>query len=144
MRGTGVPPILLDSDLAVDAGLDSLALAEVADRLDHVFGVALDPNAVAAAATPRDLLEAVRAAMSREPRVHGAAGGEHAPPVPAAGGQQVAAGGAGSVATAGAGRTDRTSRALHLVWPTDVGTLNEALARHAAEEPQRPIIQLLT
>lgn len=139
MRGTGAPPILLDSDLAVDAGLDSLALAEVADRLDHVFRVALDPNAVAAATTPRDLLEAVRAAIAREPHEHGTAGGEHARP--AAVGRQAAARGAGGVATAGAGRIGRPH---HLVWPTDVGTLNEALVRHVAEEPHRPIIQLLT
>ncbi len=83
----------------------------------------------------------MRAAISREPRAHEAVGGEHARSTPATVGRRDAAREAGSAATAGAGRTGRT---LHLVWPTEAGTLNEALARHAAEEPHRPIIQLLT
>jgi 1-acyl-sn-glycerol-3-phosphate acyltransferase len=57
----------LDSSLARDAGLDSLAMAEVLTRLEDAFGVPLPASLLATAETPRDLLRAVTAGDLRQP-----------------------------------------------------------------------------
>ncbi len=53
----------LDSDLDRDAGLDSLGRAELLLRVDRTFKVRLPERLIGDAQTPRDLLEAVLAAV---------------------------------------------------------------------------------
>jgi len=55
-------PLTLDTDLATDLGIDSLALIELADQLETALGVTLTEDALVSASTPRDWLNAVRAA----------------------------------------------------------------------------------
>src|SRR3989304_9471803 len=54
--------VTLDSDLARGRGLDSLGRAELVLRIDRAFKVHLPDQLLADAHTPRDLLQAVRAA----------------------------------------------------------------------------------
>ncbi len=54
--------LTLDSSLERDLGFDSLGRVELLTRLDQVFGVSLPERVLAAAETPRDLLQAVLAA----------------------------------------------------------------------------------
>ncbi len=60
-RGT---TITLDSSLARDLGLDSLARVELLLRIEHALGVSLSEQVLASAETPRDLLRAVLAASA--------------------------------------------------------------------------------
>ncbi|THV42221.1 AMP-binding protein [Glycomyces buryatensis] len=60
--------VTLSSAFDRDLGLDSLGVTELVTRLEDVFGVDLPREAIAGAATPRDLLHAVRAAPSRARR----------------------------------------------------------------------------
>jgi len=53
------PLLTLDSDLSVDAGLDSLGRVELMLRLQRRFGVDLAEDAAITANTPRDLLAAL-------------------------------------------------------------------------------------
>lgn len=136
VHGTDAPALTLDSDLKADAGLDSLALAEVTDRIAEAFGVDVDPDAVAGAASPRDLLRAVRRSAARQslsrdaPRASVPAGPSTGTPPPKHGREP-----------------SRAARGGHpsspLLWPSEVATLNEALERHAADHGAEPIIHLL-
>lgn len=140
VHGDGARPLSLDSDLAADAGLDSLALVEVTDRLDQAFRVKLDPEVVAAAATPRDLLRAVRqmapSADTPEGPAYPADVGMTAPVMPQEGRVRPP-----RELMEGKHR-ERPESPLPLLWPTEVATLNEALARHAASWAGRRTIRL--
>lgn len=60
-------PVTIDSSLARDLGLDSLARVELVSRLERTFTITLPERVFADAETPRDLLRAVRSAgPSRE------------------------------------------------------------------------------
>ncbi|GAA5107912.1 AMP-binding protein [Haloechinothrix salitolerans] len=71
--------VTLDSTFDRDLGLDSLSVTELVTRLEDAFGVDLPHEVIARAATPRDLLDAVRAAPSRE-RHHTSVERHPAPP----------------------------------------------------------------
>jgi len=58
--------VALDSSLERDLGFDSLGRVELLTRLEQVFGVSLPERVLATAETPRDLLQAVLAATSRD------------------------------------------------------------------------------
>ncbi len=53
-------PVMLDSALERDLGLDSLSRVELAVRIERAFGVSLPEHALGGAVTLRDLLTAVR------------------------------------------------------------------------------------
>ncbi len=55
----------LDSDLDRDAALDSLARAELILRLDRAFKIHLPETLIVEAASPRDLLQTIRAAAPK-------------------------------------------------------------------------------
>ncbi len=59
---SGQHRVALDSRLGKDLGLDSLARVELVGRVESAFGVSLAERVLAAAETPRDLLEAALAA----------------------------------------------------------------------------------
>jgi len=61
-------PVTLDSDLARDLGADSLALVELLEQLEQSFAVEIPDEVFASARTPRDWLDAVRAARGEAPR----------------------------------------------------------------------------
>lgn len=111
-----VRPVRLDSDLAADLGLDSLAIVELHDRLQAAFGVTLPEEVMSTAATPGDWLRAVldaraqlaRPAVPSEPR-------PQAPPARAAGEP----------------------------WPVDAPTLLDALAWHVDAHPDLASIRIL-
>jgi len=58
---------MMDSSLDRELGLGSLELVELLGRLEDAFGVRLDTRALATAATPRDLLDALRHARPAPP-----------------------------------------------------------------------------
>ena len=64
LRGEGARRVTahLDSNLDQDLGFDSLGRAELILRLDRAFKVRLPDRLISEAATPRDLVDAVRAA----------------------------------------------------------------------------------
>ena len=68
LRPSAPPPVHLDSDLERELGLDSLALAELLVRLETTLGVSLPTTVLRTAATPRDLVRAVRPATVPAPR----------------------------------------------------------------------------
>jgi len=51
-----------------DLGYDSIALMETAAKITQEYGVPIDDDALAVAATPRDLLELVNASSARQPQ----------------------------------------------------------------------------
>ena len=57
-------PVFLDSRLAADLGLDSLAVVELRSRLEEASGVVL-PDGILTGETPREWLDALRAARGR-------------------------------------------------------------------------------
>lgn len=57
-----LPPLGLDSDLAREAGLDSLGRIELMLRIQHRFGARLADEDAIGAATPRELLKAIASA----------------------------------------------------------------------------------
>ncbi len=63
----GVPHVRLDSLLDAELGLDSLALVELRSRLEDASGVELPDRILSTAATPSDLVDAVRRARGRTP-----------------------------------------------------------------------------
>ena len=111
-------PVFLDSRLAADLGLDSLAVVELRSRLEEASGVVL-PDGILTGETPREWLDALRAARGRAGRhVSATCGPVPGPtPVPAA----PAPGG----------------------LPTGAETLLDALAWHAQAQPARTCIRVL-
>lgn len=63
------------SDLPKEFGLDSLAVVELHDRLEHAFGVRLPAEVLADARTPAEWLDAVLAARGSPRRVENVPGG---------------------------------------------------------------------
>ena len=63
---TEPPPVEWKSELDRELGLDSLARAELVERLEREFAVPL-ANALAHAETPADLWDELRTARSRSP-----------------------------------------------------------------------------
>jgi 1-acyl-sn-glycerol-3-phosphate acyltransferase len=106
--------VRLQSDLAGDLGLDSLAVVELHDRLEVAFGVTLSEGVLASAVTPDDWLRAVLEARSEpgHPRNHPHAA---SPPARPAGG----------------------------AWPAGAETLTQALAWHVEQHPDLVSIRLL-
>jgi 1-acyl-sn-glycerol-3-phosphate acyltransferase len=68
-----LPPLGLDSDLAREAGLDSLGRIELMLRIQHRFGARLADEEAITAATPRELLKAIAAAPASGATSTGAA-----------------------------------------------------------------------
>ncbi len=66
-RRAAPPPVSLDSRLVEDLGIDSLARVELNLRCERAFGRRLDDERLAAAATPREILEALRIAPAAAP-----------------------------------------------------------------------------
>src|SRR5262245_52482807 len=60
----GLAGATLDSSLEKDFGLDSLARAELLQRLERAFGHRLPEALLSSAETPRDLLDALRSGAS--------------------------------------------------------------------------------
>jgi len=65
LRGGAAPPVALDAELERDLGIDSLARAELALRIEQAFDVRLSETAVLEARTVRDLAAALAAAAPR-------------------------------------------------------------------------------
>jgi len=65
LRGGAAPPVALDAELERDLGIDSLARAELALRIEQAFGVRLGEEGVLEARTVRDLADALAAAAPR-------------------------------------------------------------------------------
>jgi len=65
LRGVAAPPVGLDAELERDLGIDSLARAELALRIEQAFDVRLSETAVLEARTVRDLAMALAAAAPR-------------------------------------------------------------------------------
>ncbi|MBX9609543.1 MAG: acyl carrier protein, partial [Gammaproteobacteria bacterium] len=61
----GLPAARLDSSLAEELAIDSLARVELGQRLEQVFGCALADQHLFDAETPRDLLAALDAGAGR-------------------------------------------------------------------------------
>jgi 1-acyl-sn-glycerol-3-phosphate acyltransferase len=104
----------LQSDLANDLGLDSLAVVELHDRLEHAFGVRLSEEVMATAATPADWLRALLAARAETGEL----------PV-------------------GRTPVRPVRRAPGELWPEGAETLTEVLAWHVAAHPDLVSIRLL-
>ena len=64
-----VPVVRLDTSLVSDLGLDSLAIAELLERVEHRFGVVLQDEVLASVETPRDLLAELSAAGEPSARI---------------------------------------------------------------------------
>jgi acyl carrier protein len=111
----GVPrSVSLDSDLAEELGVDSLAVVELQDRLEEAFGVTLSEDVLATAATPGDWLRAVHEA--RGSRGHRDALLPNPPSIVRPAGQ---------------------------AWPAEAETLNEAMAWHVERHPDLVSIRIL-
>jgi 1-acyl-sn-glycerol-3-phosphate acyltransferase len=65
LRGASAPSVSLDHDLERDLGIDSLARAELALRIEQAYGVRLDEERVLEARTVADLAAALAAAAPR-------------------------------------------------------------------------------
>jgi 1-acyl-sn-glycerol-3-phosphate acyltransferase len=65
LRGGAPPPVEPGAELERDLGIDSLARAELALRVEQAFGVRMDEEAVLEARTVRDLAAALAAAAPR-------------------------------------------------------------------------------
>lgn len=118
--------VRLDASLD-DLGLDSLSRAQLVERLEERFGVALPDSAFTDAESPRALLREVRRASPR----HGDADGE--------GVDAETAETAGSLEERGRRRQDRGG----VRAPQEAGTLLEVLEHHAAEHPDRSHVLFL-
>lgn len=105
--------VSLDSALDRELGLDSLARVELLARIERVFAVSLSDQVMVTAETPRDLLRALQAAAGQ--------GGE----VPLSRVAEPVPGPMGAVAS-----------------PETAATLQEVLAWHVGQHPERPHIYL--
>jgi len=112
--GAAGPAASLDSSFDRELALDSLSRVELIARVEAAFSVALPETVLGSAATPRELLRAIMAAQ--------AAPGRRSGPPPAA------------MPVAPAARTTG-------LLPHQAETLIEALAHHAAADPDRPHIR---
>jgi acyl carrier protein len=65
LHGTPAPDLDLDSSLDRDFGLESLARAELLQRLEQEFGIELSDTMLTAAERPRDLVQAILRASKR-------------------------------------------------------------------------------
>jgi 1-acyl-sn-glycerol-3-phosphate acyltransferase len=111
----GVPrSVALDSDVAEELGLDSLAVVELHDRLEDAFGVTLSEDVLATAATPGDWLRAVLLAR-----------------------------GSRGQADALLPRPPSIARPAGEAWPAEAETLTEALAWHVEKHPDLVSIRIL-
>jgi acyl carrier protein len=108
------PVVRLDSGLVSDLGLDSLAVAELLERLEQRFEVVLQDEVLATVETPRDLLAELATAGDRPGRL--ARSGAH----PA-----------------------RESVAPDPGAPVDAASLVEVLEWHAVRQPDRTHIRLI-
>ena len=137
--GEASPRIDLDTDLARDLGLDSLARMELLARLERAAGASLPDRALAEAETPRELLrafESIRAAASELDR--NGAGDAPGP------GDAPGLGRAGPVEGSARAAPPRRAPAPDSdATPADAQTLIEALAWHAAEHPDREHVRLV-
>ena len=106
--------VSLDSDLAGELGLDSLAIVELHDRLQRRFGVTLPEEVLASATTPGEWFRAVVAAQGHP------MGPRENRPV-----------------------ENVTTRAPGGAWPVAARTLTEALAWHVEEHSDLVTIRLL-
>lgn len=125
----------LGSDLVGDHGLDSLALVELQDRLEHAFAVRLGDDTLETARTPGDWMRAVA-----EARRLASSAGTAPPTAPPTGGVGVAAGApaAGPLPLAGG-----AARTAGEPWPRHAATLLEAVAWHVDAHPDQVTIRLL-
>ena len=139
--GEPAPRADLDTDLARDLGLDSLARMELLARLERAAGASLPDRVLAEAETPRDLLRAfdsLRSAASGSGRE-----GAGDRPEPEGDGRDLGRAGSAAGSTGAA-----PSRRAAFVpdpdaIPTHAETLIEALAWHAAEHPDQDHVRLV-
>ena len=122
--------VTLDSSFDRDLALDSLARVELLLRIERRFGVALPEQTLQQAATPRDLLQALRAAR---PVPHAAALSAPATPPPDT----------AAVTQATTGAAAEESSAEDLPGPLAAATLQEVLAWHLRAHPDRTQIIFL-
>ncbi len=108
--------VTLQSDLAGDLGLDSLAIVELHDRLEQAFDITLPDDVLATAATPGDWLEAIVKAKGLA---------VHRP-------------------TTDLSAAQPEGRRARGAWPEMARTLTEALTWHAEQHPDRVSIRLLS
>ena len=113
-------PVFLDSNLTNDLGVDSLALVELFDQIERASGVTLPDHVFLHATTPRDWLEALRAARGEATTV------DTTSPVD-------------STST-----SDWTlQRPAGEMWPRDARTITEALEWHVRTHPDLVCIRVL-
>jgi 1-acyl-sn-glycerol-3-phosphate acyltransferase len=113
LHGGASATVTLETDLAGDLGLDSLAIVELHDRLEGAFGVTLSEDVLATATTPGDWLRAILDART-------AAGHPPALPIPP---PAVRSGGG--------------------AWPQDAETLVEALSWHVERHSDLVSVRIL-
>ena len=140
--GEPAPPVDLDTDLARDLGLDSLARMELLARLERAAGASLPDQVLSEAETPRDLLRAFDSIRSAASGVDRKGFGDR--PEPGEGDARDV-GRAGSAAgSTRAAPPRRTAFAPDSdAIPASAETLVEALAWHAAEHPHREHVRLV-
>ena len=113
------------SDLSEEFGLDSLAVVELHDRVEHAFGVQLPAEVLSSARTPADWLEAVLEALGApaeaEPAAAAARLARQTPSAP----------------------TVEPGRVRGSPWAETAGTLVDALAFHVQAHPGLVGIRLL-
>lgn len=115
LRGGSVPHVRPDSDLSADLGLDSLAVVELHDRLEHAFGVHLPEEVLAKADTPTEWALAVLEARGQR----GVAPAPRVVPAPP------------------------ERRPVGEPWAVGAQTLVECMEWHLDAHPQRTAIRLL-
>jgi 1-acyl-sn-glycerol-3-phosphate acyltransferase len=109
------PSVRLDSHLVSELGLDSLAVAELLERVERRFDVVLQDEILTTVETPRDLLVELSTAGDRR----------------------------GRIVRPGA-QPARDTAAREPGTPVDAASLVEVLEWHAAQHPDRTHIRLLT
>jgi len=114
LHGGRVSTVTLQTELGAELGLDSLAIVELHDRLEGVFGVRLSEEVLATATTPGDWLRAILEARGE---------GRDSPADSRA---------APSIVRPGGGS-----------WPEGARTLTQALAWHVEQHPDLASIRIL-
>ena len=137
--GEASPRIDLDTDLARDLGLDSLARMELLARLERAAGASLPDRALAEAETPRELLRAFESIPSAASDLDRDGAGDAPGP-----GDALGLGRAGPAEGSARAAPPRRAPAPDSdATPADAQTLIEVLAWHAAEHPDREHVRLV-
>ena len=138
--GEAAPSVDLDTDLARDLGLDSLARMELLARLERAAGASLPDRVLSEAETPRDLLRAFDSIRSAASGLDREGPGARQEPEDA---RDTGRAGSGPASTRAAPPRRAAFAPDSDAIPASAETLIEALAWHAAEHPDREHVRLV-